>query len=88
MLSKNSTKINLFFIIILFTSINLYSQNQIIEQIHSNYLLFKQNTTKNFMDYYNDRQFYGHHQIKIMRSDIQNYLDIPCNCNKSKSKKK
>jgi hypothetical protein len=74
-------------LITLFKQNLVYSKN-IIEQIHSNYLLFKQNTTKNFMDYYNTRQFYGHHQITIMRSDIQNYLDIPCNCNKPNSKKK
>jgi hypothetical protein len=40
------------------------------------------------MDYYNDRQFYTQEQIKVMRSDIQNYIDIPSNCNVSKSKKK
>jgi hypothetical protein len=65
----------------------LYAKN-VIEQVHSNYLWFKQNSTKNIMDYHNTRLLYASNQIKIMRSDIQNYIDIPCDCNKSKPKKK
>ncbi|MCC9016456.1 PAAR-like protein [Flavobacterium lipolyticum] len=45
----------------------------VIDQIHSNYLLFKQGSTKNIMDYHNSRLVYFHNQIKIMRDDIENY---------------
>lgn len=44
-----------------------------INQIHSNYLIFKQATTKNIMDYNSDKTFYFHNQIKVMRDDLQNY---------------
>jgi hypothetical protein len=63
----------------------------IINQINENYLFFRQDTTKNFMDYYNNdvRFFYTHNQILIMRSDIQNYINIPCEfCNPPLAKKK
>jgi hypothetical protein len=48
----------------------------VIEQIHSNYLMFKQGSTKNMMDYHNTRVIFLSNQIKIMRSDVQNYIDI------------
>jgi hypothetical protein len=65
-----------------------YSKN-VINQMHCNYLLFKQGTTKNILDYHNKRLYYSHNQIFIMRSDIQNYMDIPCKfCANTKPKKK
>lgn len=39
----------------------------------NNYLRFKQNTTKNIMDYFNTKVFFLSHQIKIMRNDYENY---------------
>lgn len=57
---------------------NFNYANMVINQIHLNYLLFKQKSTKNFMDYYNEKLFFMHDQINIMRSDIQNYTSKPC----------
>lgn len=54
-----------------------YFEN-IISQIHSNYLMFIKGTTLNIMDYDNKEILFSHNQIKTMRSDIQNYMDIPC----------
>lgn len=48
----------------------------LINQVHSNYIIFKQGTTKNMMDYHNKREFFLSNQINIMRSDMQNYIDI------------
>ncbi|RVU91374.1 hypothetical protein EH230_10955 [Flavobacterium columnare] len=63
--------------------------NNIINQIHKNILFFKQNTTTNILDYYNTRKRYTSKQILIMRSDIQNYMQIPCEfCNPTKAKGK
>jgi hypothetical protein len=42
-------------------------------QFESNYLSFKQASTKNIMDYKNTRVFYLKHQILIMRNDIKNF---------------
>jgi hypothetical protein len=63
--------------------IKLLQQSQkyyqmIIDQTHKNYLFFKKASTKNILDYDNKRFFYNHNQIIIMRSDIQNYMQIPC----------
>ncbi|MBF7092880.1 hypothetical protein IUY40_15195 [Flavobacterium sp. ALJ2] len=45
----------------------------VINQMHLNYLLFKQGTTKNIMDYYNSKLAYFKNQITIMRNDYENY---------------
>lgn len=50
--------------------------DMVIEQVHSNYLMFLQGKTKNIMDYHNSRVVYLANQIKIMRNDMQNYIDI------------
>ncbi|MEC3874204.1 zinc metalloprotease [Chryseobacterium salviniae] len=65
---------------------NLNYYNKVIEQVHSNYLMFVQGKTKNMMDYHNTRVVYLSNQIRIMRSDIQNYIDMVAE--KPKSKKK
>jgi hypothetical protein len=57
---------------------NLKYYEMVISQIHNNHLFFKKASTKNILDYDNKRLFYTHNQIKIMRSDIQNYINIPC----------
>jgi len=36
-------------------------------------IYFKQNSTKNMMDYTDIRTFYQHHQILTMRKDYENY---------------
>lgn len=66
---------------------NLKYANMVINQVHLNYLLFKQKSTKNYMDYYNERLFLMHNQIEIMRSDIQNYMPKQCEFCKPKSRK-
>ena len=38
-----------------------------------NYIIYKQGSTKNMMDYNNTRTFYQHHQILTMRKDYENY---------------
>ncbi|MFB9079024.1 DUF4280 domain-containing protein [Flavobacterium procerum] len=55
--------------------------NLVINQINSNYIMFKQSSTdklitKNFMDYHNNdkRLFLMRNQIIIMRNDINNYV--------------
>ncbi|MEP6804123.1 MAG: DUF4280 domain-containing protein [Flavobacterium sp.] len=55
---------------------NLEYYNLVINQMNSNYIMFKQSSTENMMDYYNNekRFFFMHNQIMIMRNDIQNYL--------------
>ncbi|MFB9078766.1 hypothetical protein ACFFLS_11325 [Flavobacterium procerum] len=61
---------------------------EVINQIHSNYVMFKLSATKNIMDYNNHKAFYLHNQIKTMRSDIENYLVISCEfCNSNSDKK-
>ena len=50
------------------------------KQMISNYLLFKQDTTSNFMDYYNSRLFFTNNQIKIMRDDSKNFVEEFCKC--------
>ena len=45
----------------------------VIRQMHSNYLMFKQGSTKNMMDYNNTTVVYLHNQIKTMRDDLENY---------------
>jgi hypothetical protein len=45
----------------------------IISQTHSNNLMFKQKSTLNQMDYYNNGSKYLSNQIIIMRKDIKNY---------------
>ncbi|MFB9078768.1 hypothetical protein ACFFLS_11315 [Flavobacterium procerum] len=50
--------------------------NKIIAQIHSNDVMFKQGKTKNMMDYDNNKVTYLSNQIRIMRSDMQNYIDV------------
>ncbi|OOV16913.1 hypothetical protein [Flavobacterium sp. LM4] len=46
----------------------------IIEQIKSNYLTFKQGSTNNIMDYDNTKLYYLHNQIKTLRDDSKNYV--------------
>ncbi|MBZ4043818.1 hypothetical protein [Flavobacterium hibisci] len=58
--------------------VNLLKQNidyskEIINQIHSNYIMFKQKSTLNQMDYYINRLRYLSNQILIMRKDYKNY---------------
>ncbi|MDH6251792.1 hypothetical protein M2347_001519 [Chryseobacterium sp. H1D6B] len=48
----------------------------VIKQVHDNYLMFKQSSTQNIMDYYSNGTRYLHNQIKIMRDDIKNYLPL------------
>ncbi|CAD0004057.1 hypothetical protein [Flavobacterium chungangense] len=45
----------------------------IISQTHSNYIIFKKSSTKNMMDYENEKMRFLHNQVKIMRDDMQNY---------------
>ena len=52
----------------------------ILEQIKSNVLFYKQNTTFNFMDYYNSRLRFNHNQIKIMRDDSKDFMEEFCKC--------
>lgn len=52
---------------------NLNYYNIAINQMHSNYLLFNKKSTKNMMDYSNEKLFLMHNQIIIMRNDIQHY---------------
>jgi catabolite regulation protein CreA len=71
--------------------IKLLNQNldyliKIINQSHSNYIMFKKSTTKNIMDYDNTRLVYLSNQIRIMRGDMQNYVDVVVE--KPKPKKK
>lgn len=49
---------------------------EVIEQVHSNYIMFRQGTSKNMMDYHNTRVVYLSNQIRIMRDDLHNYIDI------------
>ncbi|REC59112.1 hypothetical protein DRF65_27795 [Chryseobacterium pennae] len=51
---------------------NVYYKN-VINQIHSNNLMFIQGKTKNIMDYHNERVVFLHNQIKVMRDDLANY---------------
>jgi hypothetical protein len=58
--------------------VNLLKQNldyckEVINQTHSNYIMFKQKSTSNQMDYYNTRLRYLSNQIVIMRDDYKNY---------------
>ncbi|MBE0393703.1 hypothetical protein [Flavobacterium sp. PL002] len=48
----------------------------VINQVHSNYITFEQGSTKNMMDYNTKGVYFLSNQINIMRSDIQNYIDI------------
>lgn len=59
----------------------------ILEQVELNVLFFKQNTTGNFMDYYNSRLRFNCNQIKIMRDDSKNFIEEFCKC-KTPIKKK
>ena len=69
-------KTNLNFIrpdyIILLEETKKYYLN-IISQTHSNYIIFKKSSTKNMMDYENEKMRFLHNQVKIMRDDMQNY---------------
>jgi hypothetical protein len=68
---------------------NLKYYEMIINQIHNNYVFYNKTSTKNILDYDNTRVYYNYHQILIMRSDIQNYINIPCEfCNPPSAKKK
>jgi hypothetical protein len=60
----------------------------ILKQINLNQLFFKQKTTKNTMDYRNTRLFFTNTQIRIMRNDSINYIEVLCNCNNGKKKVK
>jgi len=58
--------------------INLLKQQieynkEIINQTHSNYIMFKQANTSNIMDYTNSKLRFLSNQITIMRKDYKNY---------------
>ncbi|SHG34723.1 hypothetical protein [Chryseobacterium sp. OV279] len=46
----------------------------VLEQITSNYIMFRKEKTDNMMDYSNVRKRFLHNQIRIMRKDLQNYI--------------
>lgn len=50
-----------------------------LKQVKNNYLLFKKCTTKNIMDYNDNKICFLHNQIKIMRDDFLNYSNVPNN---------
>jgi hypothetical protein len=59
----------------------------ILKQMELSVLFYKQDTTKNFMDYYNSGLFYTQNQIKVMRDDSINFIEEFCKC-KVPTKKK
>ena len=52
----------------------------IILQLQSNVVFYKQRSTKNFLDYFNTRLFFSHNQILTMRDDSKNFIEEICTC--------